>query len=211
MKLTKYEHACFTIEKDGQILIVDPGLFSTSLPELKSVVGIVITHQHEDHFDPDVLASIYNNNPDSVLVSLQSITDKMPDHKSKPVQAGDVVQIGEFKLEFFGEKHAEIHASIPLVANVGVMINDAIYYPGDSFTRPGRTVNVLGLPASGPWFKTSDAIDFLMDVKPNRAFPTHNIHNSEPGQTLFNRIIGGFTQQLNTNYIPLEVGQTIEI
>ena len=25
MKLTKYEHACFTVEKDGKLLVVDPG------------------------------------------------------------------------------------------------------------------------------------------------------------------------------------------
>lgn len=211
MKLTKYEHACFTVEKDGQIVIVDPGVFSSTLPELHNVAGIVITHQHEDHFDPDVLAAIYNNNPDSVLVSLQSIIEKMPDHPSRAVSAGDTIKIGPFLLSFFGEKHAEIHSSIPLVDNVGVLIDDTLYYPGDSFTRPQIPVTILALPASGPWFKTSDAIDFLLDVKPARAFATHNIHNSEPGQTLFNRIIGGFTDRAGTEYAALDIGQSIEI
>ena len=27
MKLTKYRHACFTVEKDSKLLIVDPGGF----------------------------------------------------------------------------------------------------------------------------------------------------------------------------------------
>ncbi|MDX6252098.1 MAG: hypothetical protein QOF10_5458, partial [Kribbellaceae bacterium] len=28
MKLTKYSHACVTLEKDGKVLLVDPGTFA---------------------------------------------------------------------------------------------------------------------------------------------------------------------------------------
>jgi L-ascorbate metabolism protein UlaG (beta-lactamase superfamily) len=211
MKVTKYEHACFTVEIDNQLLVVDPGNFTASFEIPTNVVAIVITHEHPDHFDPDVLAAIYNKNPESVLISLAAITQKMPDHKSQIIKTGDKVTARGFELEFFGGKHAQIHSSIPIIDNVGVMINNTLYYPGDSFAAPNRPVDTLALPASGPWFKTSDAVDFLLTVKPNRAFPTHNVHNSEPGQELFNKIVGGFANQSDIDYIPLAIKQTIEI
>ena len=40
MKLTKYEHACLTVEKDGKLLVVDPGAYTTDLPALESVIAI---------------------------------------------------------------------------------------------------------------------------------------------------------------------------
>jgi L-ascorbate metabolism protein UlaG (beta-lactamase superfamily) len=210
MKLTKYEHACFTVENNDETLIIDPGCFTKELQIPNNVVGIVITHVHDDHFDPNVLTEIYNKNPNSVLISLTSIVEKMPDYKSQIVNPGDNIKIGSFKLEFFGGKHAEIHSSIPIIDNLGIMINNSIYYPGDSFSVPEKPVGLLALPASGPWFKTSNAIDFLLAVKPKRVFATHNIHNSEPGQALFNRIIDSFAKKVGSEYINLDVTQVSE-
>jgi L-ascorbate metabolism protein UlaG (beta-lactamase superfamily) len=53
MKLTKYEHACFTVEKDDQVLVVDPGSFSSDFIAPAGVVAIVVTHEHGDNFDPE--------------------------------------------------------------------------------------------------------------------------------------------------------------
>jgi L-ascorbate metabolism protein UlaG (beta-lactamase superfamily) len=211
MKITKYEHACFTVEIDGKMLIVDPGDF-TNMPSLpENVVAIVVTHEHPDHFDPHMLANLFEKNSDSIIVSLESITTKMPDYASQIVQPGDRITIAPFDLEFFGGKHAEIHSSIPLVDNIGVMVNDMLYYSGDSFALPNTPVSLLALPASGPWFKTSDAVDFMLKVQPKKVFATHNVHNSEPGQALFDRIVGGFAERAGISYTPLEVGESIEL
>ena len=40
----------------------------------------------------------------------------------------------------FGGQHALIHPSIPIVANVGYLIDDAVYHPGDSFIVPPSAV-----------------------------------------------------------------------
>jgi L-ascorbate metabolism protein UlaG (beta-lactamase superfamily) len=211
MKLTKYEHACFTVEQDGQVLVVDPGNFTKSLVISDNVVGIVVTHQHADHFDPDVLAAIYDKNPDSVLVGLPSITEKMPDHKSHAVNAGDTVTIGPFKLEFFGGKHAPIHDSMDTGDNLGVLINDAIYYPGDSFTEPNKPVKLLGLPVGGPWLKLGEVIDFVQAVDAEKAFPTHDFHNSEAGQAMIAQIAGSQAKASNTVYVTLAVAESLEV
>lgn len=210
MLLTKYEHACFSVEIDGKVLVVDPGNFTTNFKVTDNIVAIVITHEHADHFDPNILAAIYDKNPDSILVSLESIIEKMPDHKSHAVIAGDTVKIGSFELEFFGGTHAQIHPGIPLIDNVGVLINEKLYYPGDSFALPNKLVDVLALPVSAPWLKISETIDFLMAIKPRLTFPTHDAIFSDFGKGIADRLIPNFTETIGTEYRRLD-GTAIEI
>jgi L-ascorbate metabolism protein UlaG (beta-lactamase superfamily) len=195
MKLTKFEHACFTVEKDGQVVVVDPGAFTMDFVVPENVVAIVVTHEHQDHFEPAKLHAIMDKNPNAKIYAHVDVTSQMQDLPAVAVDAGEVVEIGDFKLEFFGGKHALIHPSMPIAANLGVMINDSIYHPGDSFTLPNKPVDVLALPVGAPWLKISEAIDFLNTVKPQIVFPTHDAILSEIGKGLADRIV----PMLNTN------------
>lgn len=210
MILTKYEHACFTLEKDGKLLVVDPGAFTTDLPALESVVAIVVTHQHPDHFDVTALGAIIAHSPEAVIYAHESITKQLADTlPNRAVVASEGIEIGPFRLEFYGGKHATIHTDIPIVANLGVMINGLVYYPGDSLTLPERPVDVLALPVSAPWMKQSESIDFLTAIKPRLAFPTHDAILSQTGKGLIDRLTGTFAQKVNVTYQrlsdPLEI------
>ena len=210
MRLTKYEHACFTLEKDGKLLVVDPGAYTTDLPALESVAAIVVTHEHADHFDVSALGAIIAHNPDARIFAHESITRQFGDtlpHSS--VVAGEGIEAGPFKLEFYGGDHAVIHPDIPGIANLGVMIDGMVYYPGDSFTQPKRPVDVLALPTAAPWMKMSEAFDFLTTVKPRLAFPTHDAISSDAGKQLADRMMPMFAEKVGATYMrltePLEI------
>jgi L-ascorbate metabolism protein UlaG (beta-lactamase superfamily) len=204
MKITKYEHACFTVEKDDQILVVDPGVFTTDFIAPENVVGIVITHEHSDHFDHEQLAAIIDKNPDAVIVGHEAITSNIEVFETRTVKAGDKITVGEFELEFFGGEHALIHTSKPVVANLGVMINELLYFPGDSFTQPDKSVDTLAVPASAPWMKMSEAMDFLAAVHPRFAFPTHDAILSNTGKELADVWLGGIAATNDIEYKRLE-------
>ena len=184
MKLTKYEHACFTVEKDEQILVIDPGEFSSDFIAPEHVVAVLITHEHADHFDSERLATIIDKNPEAVVIGPESVTSKIEAFATHTAQPGESTQIGVFTLEFIGGKHAIIHPSIPAIQNVGVLINDLLYYPGDSFTLPGKSIDTLALPVAAPWLKISEVMDFLTTVKPRFAFPTHDAILSNTGKEI---------------------------
>lgn len=209
MKLTKYEHACFTVEKDGHVIVVDPGGFSTDFIAPANVVVVVITHQHGDHFDPDILAAIHAKNPEAILFADQAIIDAVPEFRSQAIQAGDNVTVDSFNLTFFGGKHAEIHTSMPIIPNVGVLINDLLYYPGDSLVAPDVAVDTLAIPAAAPWLKIGEAMDFLLTVKPRFAFPTHDAISSEIGKELADAMLGKAAKTAGIEYRRLQ--STIEI
>lgn len=210
MKLTKYGHACFTVEVAGQILVVDPGNWSDDFVVTSNIAAVVITHEHTDHFDPDTLAAIFDKNPNSILVSLPAIVGMMPYHKSQAVQPGDKIEVGPFRLEFFGGKHAVIHDTIPIIDNIGVFINETVYYPGDSFALPNKPVDVLALPVGAPWLKMSETIDFLATVKPLLAFPTHDAVLSDAGKSIADGRLPTIAQKFKGEYKRVD-GTAIEV
>jgi L-ascorbate metabolism protein UlaG (beta-lactamase superfamily) len=200
MKLQKYEHACFTIELNGEILVVDPGVFSSDFIAPEYVVAVVITHIHPDHLDTEHISSIVAKNPNAIIYGPAEVIDALALANKTAVTNGEVVTVGAFTLEFFGQAHHLIHPTLPLAQNVGVLINDLLYYPGDSFTLPDRTIDTLALPVAAPWLQIGEAIDFLLAVKPRLAFPTHDAIYSDVGKHLVDTMLSGIAEKNGIDY-----------
>jgi L-ascorbate metabolism protein UlaG (beta-lactamase superfamily) len=188
MQITKYEHALLVIEEAGSQLVIDPGSYS-NLPQLNNVVAIAYTHLHDDHAFLPHAQKLVAEFPEVKLFGTVEVVEKLSQLEVQKVFHGDHYQVGPFSLDFFGDLHQVIHRSIPLVQNVGLMVNSKLYYPGDSYTIPEQSVEVLACPSSAPWLRISDVIDFLNILKPKRCFPTHNALLSEQGNTLQNNRI----------------------
>ena len=94
MKLTKYEHACFTVEKDGQVLVIDPGNLSDDFVTPENVVAVVITHQHPDHFDAEKLAAIFAKNNAVLVLGPTDVIDKVEIENKKVVSPGEKLSVG---------------------------------------------------------------------------------------------------------------------
>lgn len=204
MKLTKYNHACFSVEDDGNVLVVDPGGFSTDFIAPNGVVAVIVTHEHGDHYDHEQLEAIIDKNPDAIIIGNESVTSKIEAFQAQTVAPGDRTTVGRFSLEFFGGKHALIHSSIPQITNIGVMINDLLYYPGDSFTLTTKPIDTLALPVAAPWMKIGEAMDFLVELKPRLAFPTHDAILSIEGKELVDRVLGSTAHAQGIEYKRLE-------
>lgn len=200
MKLTKYAHACFTLEKDNGTLVVDPGVWSTDFVVPENVIGVIVTHEHADHFDIEKLTAIIEKNPDAMIIAHEDITKQITELPTKSVKSSDLIEVGPFSLEFFGELHAVIHPSYPRVANLGVMINETVYYPGDSFTQPEKPIKVLALPITAPWLKISEVMDFCSTVKSDLVFPTHDAIASDFGKALPDRMLPSFVKSYGGTY-----------
>lgn len=200
MKLTKFEHSCFMLETDNQALVFDPGNWSADFVAPNNIAAIMLTHEHADHFDKDLLQSIIDKNPKAAIIAPHEMAEKLAGFSCQGVAPGDSVTAGSFALRFFGGEHAPIHPDIASVVNVGVLVNDTFYYPGDSFALPGVPVNTLALPVTAPWLKISEPIDFMIEVKPTLAFPVHDHIASDDGKALVDRILGGFAEKNDIRY-----------
>jgi L-ascorbate metabolism protein UlaG (beta-lactamase superfamily) len=205
MKITKFEHACFMVTKDDQTLVVDPGNWSSDFRTPSNVVAVIITHEHEDHFDQSKLQQIAEQNPTAVVIADESITSKVTILPTKSVAAGETQIVGPFTLTFYGGEHAIIYDGYPKVTNLGVLINNTLYYPGDSFALPEKPIDTLALPVSAPWMKISDAMIFCKEVNPRLVFPTHDAILSDSGKALVDRLLGGVSNQYQRLVEPIEI------
>jgi L-ascorbate metabolism protein UlaG (beta-lactamase superfamily) len=212
MRLTKLEHAALILESSGKKLYLDPGSFTTALTDTANAVAIVITHEHADHWTPEQLSRILEMNDDIPIYAPAGVAAVAADFDVTVVKAGDTVEAGPFTMRFFGGKHAVIHSSIPIIDNLGVLINEELYYAGDSFTIPeGIEVDLLAAPSGAPWMKVAEVIDYVLAVKPKRSFPTHEMLLSRAGKDLSNGRIRWATEQGGGEFLPLEPGDTLDI
>ena len=210
MKLTKYEHACFAVEKDGKTIIIDPGTFTSDLVIPNSVVAVIVTHDHGDHFNSDLLKAIIDKNPTAMIIGPSEVTAKLATFETKTVHGGDSFAVEGIDLDFYGGEHALIHPHIPLAENIGVLIDERVYFPGDSFTVPEKSVDVLALPVAAPWLKISETIEFMKTIGARLTFPTHDAILSTAGKSVVDSIVGSFANAAGTNYQRIN-GETIEI
>lgn len=211
MRITKLEHACLVLEVAGKQLVVDPGMYSKTPPQISNPVAVTLSHFHDDHSYGPHVEALLKQNPDLQIFGTEEVAEKLKGLNVTRVHHGDRHVVDGFTLDFYGYFHQEIHRSIPLVQNFGLMVNGELYYPGDSYTIPEVKVQTLACPSSAPWLKIADVMDFLVEIKPKRCFPTHNALLSEDGHKLQNSRIMELTEQYGGEFRFLHVGESWEI
>ncbi|MET0302535.1 MAG: MBL fold metallo-hydrolase [Microbacteriaceae bacterium] len=214
MKITKHEHACLVLDEGDSRLVIDPGSFTSPLVDVDRVVAIVITHEHPDHWTAEHLHRLVEANPDARILAPAGVVAAAADTglDIETVEAGQSVTVGPFALRFFGGRHAVIHSSIPVIDNVGVLVNETLFYPGDSFTIPeGVAVDTLAVPSSAPWLKVAEVMDYVLAVAPKRSFPVHEMVHSDAGKQMANQRIQAVTEQGGGEFVPLAPGETLTV
>jgi L-ascorbate metabolism protein UlaG (beta-lactamase superfamily) len=210
MKVTKYEHATLLLAIGDDTVVIDPGTFLSAV-DFGNVAAVVVTHEHADHWTSDQLGRILEKNPNAVIYGPEGVKAAASGFEVTVVKDGDTVEAGPFTLQFFGEKHAVIHESIPVPDNVGVLVNDELYYPGDSYTLPGVDVPTLAAPIGAPWLKIGEAMDFVLAVKPKRAFYAHDMTLSAAGKNMHSERLKWATEKNGGEFHPLDVGESLDI
>lgn len=213
MQLTKYNHATVVLEQDGTTLVLDPGVFTPQAADLvRSATAVLVTHEHPDHLDADALRAGLDADPELVVRAPRSVVEQLGDHggRVQAVEAGDTFEIESVRIRVFGEEHAVIHPDIPTIANVGYLVDDTVFHPGDAYLVPGVPVPTLLMPTSGPWTHTAEAVDYVREVQPERVVQIHEAMLSELGQQSTARFLG--PDMLGTVPVTiLESGESIAV
>ncbi len=185
MELTKHAHACVVLDKGYGRLVFDPGAFESNAAELvASTDTVLITHEHYDHFDEELLAEALDERPELRVYGPAAVVGRWAsrDGQCVAVSEGDRLQLAGFDVTVHGRDHATIHPDIPGVANVGYLVDGDVYHPGDAYHVPSAPVRTLLLPTSGPWTKMAEAVDYVRAVAPANLVQIHEMMLSELGQ-----------------------------
>lgn len=191
MKLTKRLHSCVQLEKDGRVLVIDPGAFSEPDAGL-GADALLVTHEHPDHFDEGRLRAALDANPAAALWTLRSVAEQLaPAYPGRvhTVGHGDAFTAAGFEVQVHGELHAVIHPDLPRVTNVGYLVDGSVFHPGDALTVPEAPVDTLMLPVHAPWNKVSEVVDYLREVAPRRALDIHDVYLADIARPIYDRIL----------------------
>jgi L-ascorbate metabolism protein UlaG (beta-lactamase superfamily) len=194
VQLTKHTHSCVRFDDDDRTLVIDPGTFSDVAAALDGADAVLITHEHFDHVaEEPVRAALKSDSrlrlwaPAPVAATFAEFGEQVV-----TVDAGESFEAAGFAVETFGGQHALIHPLIPIVANVGYVVEGTVYHPGDSFVVPPVPVSTLLLPANAPWSKMAEIIDFTVAMRAPFAYPIHD--------ALVNEAYGAILQR---NLVPI--------
>ncbi|MGB4778115.1 MBL fold metallo-hydrolase [Microbacterium sp.] len=212
MRVTKHEHACLRLESEGRQLIIDPGSFTLPLDDLHRLVAVVLTHEHPDHWTPEHLRRLRDYSPGVPVYAPAGAAAVAAEFDPITVAPGDTVAVDPFTLTFHGGRHNVIHESIPVIDNVGVLVDDAFYYPGDSYAVPeDADVRLLAAPIGAPWLKIGEAMDFVLAARPRRAFGTHDMTLSRIGLDMHRARLKWATEQNGGEFVVLDPGESVEL
>lgn len=209
MKITKLEHSGIIIEKEGKQIVFDPVEFKEIIPKLENVVAIVITHKHGDHLQPEVISRIRNDNPSAKVLTTGDAVSLIDG--AIVVNGGDSLNVDGFKMEFFGEDHAPIIPEQIPCENIGVVVDDRIVNPGDSFDLPNVKVDVLFVAISAPWLKIAESMNYVESMKPKMAIPVHNALLSELGESVNCSWMKQACDKTGSEYKELKPGESIVV
>jgi L-ascorbate metabolism protein UlaG (beta-lactamase superfamily) len=207
MKITKYEHSCVVIEDAGKQVVIDPGAYADSYVPSDKIEAVVVTHIHGDHFNIDKLLSIAKLNPNASFYGPAQVAAEAGQVNMETAEAGQSHKTETFSLDFFGGSH-ELYEGFE---NLGLMVNQLFFHPGDSYTAPDKPVRILGLPAAAPWLRVPDTIEYLKRVKPEIAIPIHNAVLSNIGESIHYRLMSEAAASINTKWTVLRPGESLEL
>lgn len=180
MQITHYGHSCVGIEKDGTAILLDPGKFAfeekQSSPEsLTGFSAILLTHEHIDHTDPEILKVLVQINPACTIYTNASIQKLLLEVglQSMVLLPMETVKVGSLTVNGVEAPHGSL--PVPVPESIAFLVDDVVFHPGDSIhPHPTLTgVKVLLAPACAPWMNANQAIEFVERIKPDIVMPIH--------------------------------------
>lgn len=219
MLLTKYSHSCVRLEQDGSVLVIDPGTFSEVDEALEGAAAVLITHEHPDHLAVDRVAAVLAANPSMGLWAPRAAADAVigrlgdaAGERVHTVAGGEEFTAGGFRVRTFGGQHALIHPLVPVIDNVGFLVEESVYHPGDALIVPdGVAVRTLLVPVHAPWSKLAEVVDFVASVRAPSAFQIHDALLNEAGLGIVEGHVTRLGARYGTSFRHLAVREGVEV
>ena len=188
-------------------IVVDPGMF-TDPEAVDGADAVLITHEHPDHYLPDLL-----RRTDAPVFTIEAVAKRIREDAPDVAERVTVVAPGEsfdpgIPVRAVGELHAVIHPEMPRFFNSGYVVTGdvTVYHPGDALTPPGEDVDVLLVPSSAPWLKASEAVDFARSVGAPRNLAIHDRIYTEAAHRILEGHMNAFLPEAGQAYVRLPDG-----
>jgi L-ascorbate metabolism protein UlaG (beta-lactamase superfamily) len=167
MKITKLGHSCLLVETAERTVLFDPGIFSTvDVNSLQDLDDIFVTHEHGDHFNPDLIKELVAKFPKVQVTAPGRVGSQLS-------QTGIKITKNVEGVELFDAPHEGHLPFLDPPENIGIHYHGVLSNPGDSHSFTASKP-ILALPVTAPWGSTVDAVDLAIKLKPRYVIPVHD-------------------------------------
>ncbi len=176
VRISKLVHSCVLIEAGGRRTLVDPGSFTWNderfdLSAVEGVDTILITHEHADHVNIDLVRGALERSNDAPIETTPALAAILGDNGIEASSEGR---------SRFVAPHERIPSG-PGPENVGFHIAGSISHPGDSHSF-SETMPVLLMPFAAPWGSLVGGVDRARALRPRFVIPIHDWFVSPAGR-----------------------------
>jgi L-ascorbate metabolism protein UlaG (beta-lactamase superfamily) len=209
MKITKYPQSCLVIEHNNKRLIIDPGSLVSQrykAADMLPLDGILITHEHVDHADPEFIKSLVNGE-NIPVVGNQSTANLLGNLVSLVIKNGDELDVAGFAIKAFELPHCNMVDGSPGPQNTGFIVNKTFFHPGDGVEINNLKIKASAVPIAGPDISPHDVYKFVMDLGCQTVIPIH--FDYFPGDPHFIATI--LSGNASIKVVVLENGETVEV
>lgn len=212
MKLTKFQHACVLVEDDQHTALFDPGEFARqsgvlNIDILTKLDFVLITHEHFDHYDEELITQIIAKFPVVKFYTNPSVAKILSE-----LGASNVVIESDEIVELKALEHQSMAplSPLPMCDNIEIHYKGLISHPGDSHQLVSSK-DILFVPLAGPWGATIDGIRMADKLKPKYILPVHDwMWNDSWRTSMYDRIEAYFASQNIKVLKPID-GKPIEL
>jgi len=230
MKITMLGHSCLLIEIDGKRILTDPWLTNGayfnilkhkgSFPENYEVLPldlILVSHGHDDHFDPHTLKNLPKTIPVIIYSGYEKKALRAGFHKVIPVNNGVLTKISGIEILAMPGKHFGGLVTFMITGKQSKIFfgGDSVYFPELEFALKDTKPDVVLMPVSGGeigFFKfhmnADEAAKLTIASKAKHAIPIH--YHFETGSELINNLLMKENCVLDfQNYISKNSNETV--
>lgn len=210
MKVTKYPQSCLIIEKNGKRLAIDPGSLVSAkyqAADLLPIDGIIITHEHSDHFDLELLQTL-TATPIPVIGN-QSTNDTVGKGIiTQVVSDSEQFSVAGFEVVARDLPHCLMVDGSAGPQNTGYVIDGIFFHAGDGTSIEDLQVEKAAIPFAGPDISPHDIFEFIKQIGATMVIPIH--HDAFTSSV---ELIGNWISKAlpGTTFVPLEDGESAEL
>ncbi len=176
------KHASLILEIDGKVVYIDPvGMYGNDFTKLPKADAVMVTHEHHDHFDPEVIEIV--SNTDTKLICNGRVAEL--GEKGEPMAPGNSidlfsgVKVTATPAYNITEGHLQFHPKER--KDVGFLFDIdglRIYVAGDTEDSAEMTnlkdVDIAFIPVNQPYTMTpQQAINAINMIQPKIVYPYH--------------------------------------
>lgn len=208
MTITKLGHSCVLVETTDRIALFDPGVWSDKekILSIEHIDRLIYTHEHPDHFDIEILKELVSKHP-----NLQVVCHETIEHLIREGGVDVVVRSQTACSVPFTSDHEQLPvpgATAP--SQRGYHFKEVFTHPGDS-QHFEETKVVLAMPFIGPWGKTGDSINKVLELSPTYVLPIHDWHYTEDAKDWLQSMLKNVLEPEGIVVLENSIGKKLEI